>query len=74
MYVTPTAVAAKDLIAALALPPFPAPPWALLLNPSELTSIRGPRRIAGGSCVEYILENGFSVKALAPPGWALDYR
>ena len=73
-FVTPTPVAARDLVSALALPPLRKPRWALLLMPSLLSSVRGPRRIAGGIGIEYFLEDGFPVDAIVAPGWALEHR
>jgi hypothetical protein len=72
-FVTPTAIAAPDLPAALNLPPLPSPSGALLLQPSILTLVRGPRRIAAGIGVEYILDQGFSLAAVVQPQWAVAY-
>lgn len=73
-YLTPTPVAAKDLVSALALPPLRRPRWALLLHPERLGSVRGPRRVLGGAGVEYILDDGFDSDAIVAPGWALEHR
>jgi len=72
-FVTPMAVAAADLQSALALPPLPTPSGALLLNPAKLTLVRGPRRIAAGIGVEYIIDEGFTLDAIVIPQWAMAY-
>lgn len=73
-YVTPTPIAARDLMTVLALPPPQKRSWALLLRPGNLSSVRGPRRITGGVGIEYVLENGFSSVDLAEPPWPREYR
>lgn len=69
-YATPTPIAAADLSSALNLPPLPKPRRSLLLDPGALTDVRGPRRIAGGFGLEYIIFGGLARDAIALPGWA----
>lgn len=72
-FVTPTTIAVADLEAALNLPHLSMPRGALLLRPEELTSVRGPRRVAAGVGVEYILDAGFSLESIVQPQWAVRY-
>ena len=68
-YVTPTAYCARELPAALHLPPTLAPPThAVLLRPDNLFAL-GPRRVRFGTGVEYVLPNGFAQADLAWPNW-----
>jgi hypothetical protein len=74
-FVTPTPIAARDLVSVLALPPLGKRPcWLLLLRPEKLLAVKGPRRIQGGYGVEYVLEDGFSTLAIAEPGWVREHR
>jgi hypothetical protein len=67
-YLTPTALCPDTIEAALRLPPFKIPQYALILDPSRLSAC-GPREIRGGKAVEYVLPNGYGVDAIVPPGW-----
>ena len=67
-YLTPTAICRGELVAALNLPPLPAPRFALILDPAKLDAV-GPRQVRGGKGVEYVLLNGFPVDAMVEPGW-----
>jgi hypothetical protein len=73
-YATPSPIAARDLQSALNLPPLRLPQYALLLAPERLSKVVGPRRISGGIGVEYLLLDGFSVDAIVPPGWSMEYK
>jgi hypothetical protein len=65
-FVTPTPYAPGETISWLALPPAPGPrTWVLLLKPTELNDVYGPRWVQYGGGVEYVLESGFSVNAIA---------
>ena len=58
-------------VAALALPfQTERRTHAILIDPAKVPSIQGPRRIAGGSAIEYVLPNGCPDTALAF-AWAL---
>jgi hypothetical protein len=70
---TPASLAGKDLRVALNLPPADRPQRALLLQPELLPDVRGPRRIAGGIGVEYVVLNGFPAEAIVPPRWPMEH-
>lgn len=73
-FLTPSPVAKKDLVPALNLPPLDRPVYALLLDPVRLDNLVGPRRIAGGYGIEYLLLDGFGSDAIAYPQWAQEYK
>lgn len=65
-FVTPTAYSSSDCISWLALPAVNVRrTHVLLLKPSEIKEIWGPRRIKGGFGIEYLLPYGFPQQALA---------
>jgi len=74
-FVTPTPYSPEETILFLCLPR-PAEPrdYAILINPSKLPKdyeVYGPRWVALGSGIEYILKDGFTEDAIvAPPGAA----
>lgn len=70
-YLTPTPLCREAVTGALNLPPFATPRYALVLDPTKLTA-HGPRRIRGGSAIEYVLLNGFPADAIVPPGWPVE--
>lgn len=64
-FVTPTPYASNDLVSWLALPaPLEPRPFALLLDPSRLGLIQGPRWVRLGRGIEYLLPQGFPKEAL----------
>ncbi|MEU3917101.1 hypothetical protein [Streptomyces sp. NPDC029004] len=73
-YVTPTPYAPDEACRWLAL----VSPWimrryVLMLDPALIDRpILGPRAIAGGFGIEYILPEGFPVKSIANPGFELE--
>jgi hypothetical protein len=69
-YLTPTVVCRPELPEVLALPPYKVPDYALFLDPAKLDAV-GPRHVRGGSGIEYVLLDGFSVDAIVEPGWAV---
>ena len=82
-YVTPTAYSPEETITWLALPPSQGPrTWVLLLEPTRLTDVFGPRWIQAGGGIEYVLDSGFKAEAVADvapglPGssrWELEVR
>ncbi|WP_159083214.1 hypothetical protein [Streptomyces sp. P3] len=73
-YVTPTAYTPDEASRWLAL----VFPWilrrhVLLIDPKKIDRpVRGPRAIAGGFGIEYVLPEGFSAEAIANPGFDLE--
>jgi hypothetical protein len=64
-WVTPTPYSSQDCITWLNLPaPHKRREYVLLLNPMHIPSIAGPRWIAGGFGIEYVLPQGFPANAL----------
>lgn len=64
-FVTPTPYSAQEAVSWLALPlPLVKRGFVMLLNPSAIEQVQGPRRIAGGGGIEYILPSGFGQQAL----------
>jgi len=73
-FVTPTLYNATDVVSPLALPrPGERPSHVLVIDPSRVPTIKGPRRVNWGSGLEYILPDGFSPEALRIP-WELEIR
>ena len=71
---TPTPYSVEDLICFLNLPdPLSARTHCLLLDPSRIPKILGPRYIAWGGGIEYILPDGFLQEDLMYE-WALQVR
>ena len=71
---TPTPYSPADLISSLNLPdPTTRRTHYLLLEPSKIAEILGPRHIAWGGGIEYILPKGFHVDALVNH-WALEIK
>lgn len=71
-FVTPTLYSRGDVVSALALPrPSDLPSHVLLIDPSRVSIIKGPRRVNWGSGLEYILPRGFPREALRLP-WELE--
>jgi hypothetical protein len=67
-YVTPTPYTPEETISWLFLPKLPFPrPYAMLLDPSQISEILGPRWVRLGGGIEYILPNGFTEDALVKP-------
>ncbi len=63
-WVTITPYGPTECIKALDLDPTRPPrPRVLLLDPKEISNIRGPRRIAGGLGFEYVLTEGYPSQA-----------
>ena len=72
--VTPTPYASPDLISFLNLPdPTTVRSHFLLLDPAKIPDVIGPRYIAWGEGIEYILTAGFSMEALVNP-WPMEIR
>jgi hypothetical protein len=64
-FVTPTPLAASDLVSVLALPaPQSRRTFGLLLKPWAIPEIKGPRWVRGGTGIEYILPFGFPPEAV----------
>jgi hypothetical protein len=73
-FVTPTPIGPSDTVSYLALPaPKSHRLFALLLKPGQIHEIWGPRWIAMGKGIEYILPRGFDATALAL-AWALQLK
>jgi len=73
-FVTPTPYAAADCVAYLALPdPTVKRGHLLLLDPSKIDEIWGPRWVEAGRAIEYFLPHGFPQAALAFR-WALELK
>jgi hypothetical protein len=74
-WVTPTAYSPEDAVFHLRLPRAERPrPYVLLLNPSRLTNVHGPRLCWSGTGVEYLLTSGFSRDALIDNATTSDPR
>ncbi len=70
-WVTPTSYSPEEAISCLNLPRPEEPPlYCLLLDPSKIDVLGGPRWVDGGAGIEYHLPRGFSKEALVF-GWAL---
>jgi hypothetical protein len=67
-FVTPTAYAPAETVIWLALPNPTPRHFALFLDPAQIPSICGPRRVRLGGGVEYLLPNGYPASAM-PVGW-----
>jgi hypothetical protein len=71
---TPTAYASEDLIGFLNLPdPTTRRTHFLLLDAAKVGEILGPRYIAWGGGIEYVLPEGFPKEALINP-WGMEIR
>ena len=65
-WVTPTPLSVEAVGPFLALPSIAEPrKYAMLINPSAVPQIQGPRWVRGGDGIEYLLPNGFPASALA---------
>ena len=83
-HVTPTAYAPEETVSWLALPsPTQPRTYVLLLYPSQLTNVYGPRWVLMGGGIEYILATGFTQSAIkrispdpsSPPAiWELEVK
>jgi len=68
-YVTPTPYGPRDAVRWLALPAPNLPRrYALLLDPSLIPDIGGPRWVQFGGGIEYFLPNGFPASAIVDVG------
>ncbi len=73
-FTTPTPYSSEDLTGFLNLPdPLLRRTHFLLIDPAKLPEIQGPRYIAWGGGIEFILPKGFSKDALINP-WGLEVR
>jgi hypothetical protein len=68
VWVTPTAYSPREAVRALALP-FPKEPrtHVVLLKPENILWLQGPRRIAVGTGIEYLLPDGYPKDSLVLP-------
>jgi hypothetical protein len=83
-YVTPTPYAPEETGSWLALPsPNQPRPYVLLLDPTQLRDVYGPRWVQMGGGIEYILAQGFRPGAIVnmspdpsttPPRWELEVK
>jgi len=70
-FATPTPYGTDDCPSWLALPrPENPRAYAMLLDPSKIPVIQGPRKIRGGHGIEYVLPEGFPKEAIYQ-GWVL---
>jgi hypothetical protein len=67
-FVTPTPYSPTEVISWLALPTTARREFALFLNATHLSDVRGPRRVLLGGGLEYILASGFPASAIVV-GW-----
>ena len=67
-FVTPTPYSPTEVISWLALPTTARREFALFLNATQLSDVRGPRRVLLGGGLEYILASGFPATAIVV-GW-----
>ena len=73
-FVTPTPLTRLDVRSFLALPAVSDPrPFAMLIDPGEVSVILGPRWVRGGSGIEYLLPEGFPPAALVL-GWEIEVK
>jgi hypothetical protein len=80
-YATPTPYSPSEAVPYLALPrPTTKRMYVLLLDPSKLRDVKGPRWVTLGQGIEYLLESGFSPGAIvslspdAPATWEMEIR
>lgn len=73
-YATPTPYAPEETISWLALPAPERPrPFVLILDPSKIVEVLGPRWVRLGKGIEYILPLGFPREAIVF-GWELEVK
>jgi hypothetical protein len=73
-WVTPTPYSPEETVGWLALKdPMTPRPYAMLLDPSRIDEVWGPRRVLGGQGIEYLLPGGFSQAAVIL-GWEMEVR
>lgn len=74
-YTTPTPYSTDEVVSFLALPaPLSPRRWVVVIDPSEVERIKGPRYCVMGLGIEYILPDGYPSSSLTKPGWALEVR
>jgi hypothetical protein len=74
-WVSPTPLSTEELIAYLALPnPMKDREYVLLLDPSKINDIQGPRWTSRGQGLEYLLPVGYPLSAVIPPPWGVRIR
>lgn len=74
-FVTPTPFSADEVTSYLALPNALARrEWVVVIDPSKIDNILGPRWCSMGQGIEYILPDGYSPAAIYGPAWALEVR
>lgn len=70
-YVTLTPFDRDEAASRLNMPSFlSGPMYLVLLEPSKVEAW-GPKRVRGGTGIEYVLVNGFDSSAIVPPGWPI---
>jgi hypothetical protein len=70
-YVTPTPLSVDDVRSVLALPAATEPRrYAMLIDPSKVPEIKGPRWVRAGTGLEYLLPTGFPASAILL-GWEI---
>jgi len=73
-WVTPTPLTKEDVVSWLSLPnPGIARTHVMLLDPSRINMIQGPKWIRYGSGIEYYLPEGFPEEAILQP-WEIELR
>ncbi len=71
-YATPTPYAPEETVSWLYLPsPAQARCFVMLLDPSRILEIQGPRWVRLGKGIEYVLPKGFKREAIVG-GWELE--
>jgi hypothetical protein len=74
-YVCPTPLSTEELSAFLALPrPDVKREYAILLDPTQIDQVQGPRWCAMGQGIEYVLPAGYQARAVVAPGWGVRIR
>jgi hypothetical protein len=64
-YVTPTPFSPREVVSYLAVPALHVErAFVMLLDPSKIKTILGPRQVWLGKGIEYILPNGFPAEAI----------
>jgi hypothetical protein len=74
-FATPTPYSPEETINRLALPnPLEPRLYVLMLDPSKIIDIRGPRYVRMAAGIEYFLPSGFPKNAIVDPGWEIQVR
>ncbi|MCH5641916.1 hypothetical protein [Gordonia sp. ABSL49_1] len=74
-FVCPTPYSMDEVYQWLALPkPLSVRRWVVVLDPTGIDYVKGPKECSLGGGIEYLLPNGYESGAIASPGWAVEVR